>query len=107
MLHGPSLQTTLDTPLSDERPKRDTKADAAESTYRDWMRLFGTRFREARVGAQLTQIEVSAQLTGSTGEGQAYISKIERGQVNLTAKTMVQLAQIVGAELRKLACPPD
>lgn len=80
-------------------------ADAPLIQYSNWMLGFGERFREARLKADLTQEYVSTQLRGSTGEGQAYISKIEHGQVNLTAKTMVQLAAIVGVDPNKLVFP--
>jgi transcriptional regulator with XRE-family HTH domain len=79
--------------------------DASEAQFQAWMVAFGLRLRDARIKAGLTQDEVSARLSGSTGEAQAYISKIELGRINLTARTMARLSEIVGADLDALVCP--
>ena len=96
-------EVALVTPATPPEPDP-SKEDGGE-VYREWMRLFGVRFREARLKAGLTQYAVSQQLYGSTGGGQAYISKVELGQVNLTAKTMAQLADIIGCDLGSLIHP--
>lgn len=88
-----------------ELVKKTDDAHPTQIQYNGWMLGIGERLREARLKAELTQEYVSKQLRGSTGEGQAYISKIERGQVNLTAKTMLQLAFIVGIDPNKLIFP--
>ena len=51
--------------------------------------IFGANFREARLKAGLTQVEVAAH----TGIRQSYLSEIESGQKNLTLSTMVILAR--------------
>lgn len=79
--------------------------DQSLPQHSNWMVAFGKRFRAARLKAELTQEYVSSQLRGSTGEGQAYISKIERGQINLTSKSMIQLAHIVGQDPNRLIIP--
>ena len=64
--------------------------------------LFGANFREARLKAGLTQVEVATQ----TGIQQSYLSEIESGQKNLTLSTMVVLARVVGTEVRTLLKRP-
>lgn len=52
---------------------------------------FGANFRDIRKEAGLTQ----AQVAGLSGIEQTEISKIERGQVNLTLAKMQRLAKVV------------
>lgn len=88
-----SPQTVI-TSLADRDPKLNA-----------WMQAFGQRFRAARIQAGLSQAEVSLKLYGSTARGQAYISKVERGQANLRAETMLMLSGIVGQDPNTLICP--
>ena len=53
--------------------------------------FFGVNFRAARIRAGLTQTQV-AEVLQTTPQ---YISKIERGQQNVTLGTMQALAQLV------------
>jgi len=57
---------------------------------------FGKRFKEARMVASLTQSDVARVRT--VGEGHAYISRIEKGRVNLTIGTMVEIADAIGVD---------
>jgi transcriptional regulator with XRE-family HTH domain len=73
-------------------------------TQEELSAVFGANFREARLKAGLTQVEVAAR----TGIQQAYLSGIESGRKNLTLSTMVTLARIVGTDVRTLLKrPPD
>lgn len=53
--------------------------------------VFGTNLRDARVKAGLTQMEVAAR-TGLTPQ---YVSKVEKGQKNVTLRTMQVLALLL------------
>jgi transcriptional regulator with XRE-family HTH domain len=72
-------------------------------TQEELSALFGANFREARLKAALTQVEVAAQ----TGFQQSYLSEIESGQKNLTLSTMVILARVVGTDVRTLLKRPS
>lgn len=65
--------------------------------------VFGANFREARLKAGLTQVDVAAR----TGIQQSHVSEIESGQQNLTLSTMVNLARVVGTDVRKLLTRPS
>ena len=68
------------------KPAKDEQTPATEL-----QRRFGENFRAARLAAGLNQREVSAR----SGVHQEEVSKIERGMVNLTLRTMERLAQVV------------
>jgi len=63
---------------------------------------FGENFRRARVKAGLTQQDIEAQ----TGIGQAYISQVESGRLNLTLATMTLFALAVGKDVRAMLKEP-
>src|ERR1700693_1288804 len=66
--------------------------------------FFGVNFRAARIRAGLTQTQV-AEVLQTTPQ---YISKIERGQQNVTLGTMEALAQLVHDDVvRLLRKPPQ
>jgi DNA-binding XRE family transcriptional regulator len=71
---------------------------AADGSLEDMRVLFGANFRQARLKAKLTQVDVE-ELTGIR---QHYISETENGLHNLTLDTMTTLAQAIGADLRDL-----
>lgn len=73
-----------------------------DNTVDDMRALFGANFKQARLKAKLTQVEVE----GLTGIRQHYISETENGMHNLTLDTMTTLAQAVGVELRDLLRRP-
>ena len=73
-----------------------------DNTVDDMRALFGANFKQARLKAKLTQVEVE----GLTGIRQHYISETENGMHNLTLDTMTTLAQAVGVELRELLRRP-
>ena len=64
--------------------------------------IFGANFREARLKAGLTQVDVTAR----TGIQQSDLSRIENGRQNLTLGTMVTLARVVGTDVRTLLRRP-
>jgi DNA-binding XRE family transcriptional regulator len=61
----------------------------------DLQTIFGDNFRRARLNCRLKQSEVADR----TGLTQQYLSLIEAGQQNITLKTMVLLAEIVGHDV--------
>jgi transcriptional regulator with XRE-family HTH domain len=73
-----------------------------EETAEQMRALFGANFRQARLKAKLTQVEVAAL----TGLQQPYISDMENGQQNLTLSTMIILARAVGSDVRSLLTRP-
>lgn len=54
----------------------------------------------------MTQLEVGQAVWGSKGESQGYISRVEAGKINLTAGTIVRLAEVVSISLTELVRPP-
>lgn len=81
-------------------PKRqlDTPQDTGDVPITELQERFGTNFRQARLSAGLTQVQVSEL----SGINQSDLSKIERGAVNLTLGTMQRLATIVAADVSNL-----
>lgn len=81
-------------------PKRhlDTPQDTGDVPFTELQERFGTNFRQARLSAGLTQVQVSEL----SGINQSDLSKIERGAVNLTLGTMQRLATIVAADVSSL-----
>ena len=54
----------------------------------------GARVREARVRAKLRQSELGTLI----GSGQSHVFEIEDGQINVTLKTLVKLANVLGVK---------
>ena len=71
-------------------------------TQEELSAIFGANFREARLKAGLTQVDVTAR----TGIQQSDLSRIENGRQNLTLGTMVTLARVVGTDVRTLLRRP-
>ena len=63
--------------------------------------MFGRRFRQARLDAGLSQVQV-AELSGVN---QSNISLAEAGRLNATIKTMAALAEVVGRSVSDLLTP--
>ena len=63
--------------------------------------MFGQNLRAARLKSGLKQSEI-AERTGLT---QQYLSLIEAGQQNITLKTMVLLADVVGRNIIDMLRP--
>ena len=59
---------------------------------------FGTRVRACRVHQGLTQEQVGAR----TGLHWSFVGQVERGQVNISLRNMVRLAQGLGINLAQL-----
>jgi transcriptional regulator with XRE-family HTH domain len=79
-------------------PGRGGSSRAAGETPEELWALFGANFPQARLKANLTQVEVAAL----TGIQQHYISEIENGLKNITLSTMAILARAVGSDVRAL-----
>jgi DNA-binding XRE family transcriptional regulator len=76
----------------------------SDDTVRDRLFvLFGERLRSARLALGLKQSEV-ARLTGLT---QQYLSLVERGQKNVTLKTMMALAYVVKQDVSTMLQLPE
>jgi transcriptional regulator with XRE-family HTH domain len=74
----------------------------ADSTREALQLAFGENFRRARIKAGLNQQDFEAQ----TGIGQAYISQVESGRLNLTLATMTLFALAVGKDVRAMLKEP-
>jgi transcriptional regulator with XRE-family HTH domain len=61
----------------------------------DLLAVFGENLRQARLAANLNQIELASQ----TGLTQQYLSAIEAGQKNVTLRTMMRLAKVLGQDV--------
>ena len=77
-------------------PRRPTDADRA-------LRDVGRRIAELRTKAELTQ----EQLAARAGIGWKYQQQIELGYENLTLKTLVKYANLLGVTLADLMQPPE
>jgi transcriptional regulator with XRE-family HTH domain len=75
---------------------------AAEQTADELLRAVGRRIAEIRREAGLTQAQVAEQLDVST---RAY-AYIESGRENLTLRTMLTIANVLGATVPDLLVPP-
>lgn len=60
------------------------------TTYRAKYSLFLIKLREARLEAELTQVEVGKKLK----QPQAYVSKIERGERRVDAVELAEFAKL-------------
>jgi DNA-binding XRE family transcriptional regulator len=78
----PAARTATATPLDDE-------------DLEDLQVVFGENLKIARQKADLSQ----AQLAEQTGLTQQYLSLIETGRKNVTLRTMIALATVVGQEV--------
>lgn len=87
---------------SGPRGKTAPIGSVAESMREALQLAFGENFRRARVKAGLTQQDIEAQ----TGIGQAYISQVESGRLNLTLATMTLFALAVGKDVRTMLKEP-
>ena len=78
--------------------RRGRLSEAAESQGAVFERAYGlaVQIAELREKRSLTQ----AQLAEQTGIDQADISRIERGSTHPTEKTLLRIADALGAELR-------
>lgn len=98
--HGPAPHSKAAPPS--EQPARplttSPQAALAEKVPEDLQAVFGKNLTRARLKSGLKQSEVAEQ----AGLTPARISLIESGQVNLTLKTMMRLAQAVGADVSAL-----
>jgi DNA-binding XRE family transcriptional regulator len=61
----------------------------------DLLAVFGENLRMARLAANLNQVELANQ----TGLTQQYLSAIEAGQKNVTLRTMMKLAKVLGQDV--------
>ena len=62
---------------------------------------FGTKLRETRLAAGITQ----AELSEATAVNQGYISQIEAGALNISIETMAKLATALGLDMDILLAP--
>ena len=61
-------------------------------THESLLAIVGTRVREARKRAKLSQTDLAKAI----GSGQSYIFQIESGEANITLRTLVKLSAAVG-----------
>lgn len=66
-----------------------------KTIHLDDYRVFLKRLRKAREEAGLTQVEVAAKLNSS----QAYISKIEKGQIRVDVLGLKRFAKMYGKSI--------
>jgi len=67
----------------------------------DYLKQIGGRIRDLRKDADLTQEE----LADRSGINAAYVARIERGEVNVTIQTLVNIAQGLKVELYDVVRP--
>jgi transcriptional regulator with XRE-family HTH domain len=77
------------------RVKRD---DDLQDGDDEVLRVVGSRLKEVRRKAGLTQQEVATR----AGVGQSYINELERGNTNITIKTLCRMADRLGVDVREL-----
>ena len=69
-----------------------------EKIRKEFQVVFGQHLKDARLKAGLKQSDVADR----TGLTQQYLSLIEAGQQNITLKTMIFLAEVVGRDIHDL-----
>jgi transcriptional regulator with XRE-family HTH domain len=74
-----------------------TEEDSSDR-YDEVLRAVGSRLREARIRAGLTQKE----LGDKAGSKQSYIFVLETGGANITLRTLAKMADLLGIEIRDL-----
>ena len=62
----------------------------------------GRRIAELRADAHLTQEQMAEQL----GVSLKYVQRVEAGRENLTIRSLVRFANILGVEVAELFAPP-
>ena len=67
---------------------------------RDLLLAFGTRLREARKGAGLTQ----EKLAHTAGVDRTYVGSVERGERNLSVLNILTFATALGIDPGELVC---
>ena len=97
----PKAATKRSAEAKPERPETKPSVTALDSVREDFQLIFGQNLRAARLKSELKQSEV-AERTGLT---QQYLSLIEAGQQNITLKTMVLLADVVGRNIIDMLRP--
>lgn len=81
------------------RPKAPPPGEAASDDLSAELRAtFGSNLRAARERAGMSLQAVASQVGSDAG----YVSRIERGGINVTFGTAARLAQAVGADVRDL-----
>ena len=78
--------------------KRPKAAEETSSEYDDLIKTVGSRIREARQKAGLTQ----AQAGVKAGLAQSYIFELETGGANITLRTLAKMADVLGVDARDL-----
>jgi DNA-binding XRE family transcriptional regulator len=73
-----------------------------EGLAKDLVAIFGDNLRAARLKSDLTQAEIADRL----GITQQYLSLIETGRKNVTLRTMIALADVLGADLSAMLRRP-
>ncbi len=63
---------------------------------------FGLAIRERRKAADISQEELAMRI----GADQAYVSRIEAGQMNVTLETAAQFAAALGTDIAELFIAP-
>jgi len=69
-----------------------------ENNLTDIKRLFGKRLREIRIERGIAQEELSR----AAGLNRTYISKIEKGERNVSLETVAKLARALGVKCLEL-----
>lgn len=77
------------------------KAESATNSSSVHRQIVAKNLKAARIKAGLTQYQVGEAL-GYGKYGQGYVSKIERGELNITLDTLNTLVGIVGINLHDL-----
>lgn len=91
-------------PLPDDPEEGDTDPAGGEPAAPPALQvLFGERLRQARIEAGITQAEMAER----SGVHIQYVSRVERGQRNLTLSTMAKLAAVVGRSVSDMLREPE
>lgn len=69
----------------------------------DIKKRFGLAVKEQRNRLDVSQEELAMRI----GADQAYVSRIEAGQMNVTLETAQQLAEALGLDIGELVSSPD
>jgi DNA-binding XRE family transcriptional regulator len=85
-----------------QTPRSGSVVPKDDEVFNDLQAVFGENLKTARLKIGLKQSEL-AEKTGLT---QQYLSRIETGQLNVTLRTMMALAKVVGQDVSTMLRHP-
>ena len=101
-IENPSVKITeaLDVPLSHIFEDTDDRFPHAHRMDEECLKLLGSKIKEHRKKQKLSQDRLALMIGSSAGK--AYISRIERGEANVSVAVLHRIAGALGVKVRDL-----